>query len=151
MARSLSGLCLHVLVVLQGSGEQLDHLSGSVRPLLDISVLLRLSWLFDQGQGLLHCGLSCSSPQPLQVLQQHWELVIWNLRFMYKSHCHDLFHIKVVCERRWGHGYSCELPFQSQRCAAVTTSVWSSGTSTLCGFQPSCKDKCKLWVWIGNW
>lgn len=33
------------------------------------------------------------------------------------------------------------LPCQNQRGAAVTTSASSSGTSTVNGFQPSCKDK----------
>lgn len=88
-------------MVLQVSGEQLDDFSGSVRPLLDTPVLRRLSGLFNQGQSLLHRGLSCSSPQPLQVLQQHEELVIWNLRFMNESHCHDLFHMKVEKESQF--------------------------------------------------
>lgn len=62
-----------------GSGEQLDKFSSSVRPLLDSFVLRRLSRLLNKGQGLLHRGVSGSSTQPLQVLQQHGELLIWNL------------------------------------------------------------------------
>lgn len=43
-----------------------------------------------------------------------------------------------------------DLPSQSQIYVAVTTSAWSSGTSTLCGFQPSCKDKRKPSIWTAD-
>lgn len=61
--------CFCASVLLLVSGEQLDNVSGSVRPLLDTFVLWRLSRLFNQGQSLLHRGFSGSPAQPLQVLQ----------------------------------------------------------------------------------
>lgn len=62
-----------------GSGEQLDDLSGSARPLLDVFVLWRLSRLFNQGQGLLDGDVFRTSTKALQVLEQYGELLIGNL------------------------------------------------------------------------
>lgn len=61
------------------SGQQLNNFSGSLRPLLDSSVLWRVSWLFNEGQGLLHCCISSAPTKALHVLQQHRKLLIRDL------------------------------------------------------------------------
>ncbi|MEQ2253923.1 hypothetical protein ILYODFUR_037527 [Ilyodon furcidens] len=63
-----------------GSGEELDHFSDSLRPLMDNYVLWCLFRFFHQHEGLQDCCFLCSCIEPLQILKQHHKCIVWGLK-----------------------------------------------------------------------
>lgn len=104
------------------SGEQLDEFSGSVRPLLDISVLWRLSGLLHQDESLLHGGVPGPPAETLQVLQQHGELLVWNLTRRRRQRMHPYF-VLILCNGETEEGDSVQI-MQKNGISSSHTDCW---------------------------